>query len=125
MLVRKMADVTNIEWRGGLKKRLLVGPRDGAPTFLVRSYEVMPGSKGEPLHTHNWEQVGIVLAGKGAILSESGEIKIEAGDVYFEAANEPHGLVNKGADVLRFLYIAPVCAYVASADPSINTSLSK
>lgn len=119
MFVRKIMDVESVAWMDGVKKRLIIGPTDGAPTYLMRVYEIAPG-KTHPLHTHNWEHEGYVLAGEGLLVSETGEIEIQLGDAYFIAPNEKHAVINKGTNLLRILCMDPVCAYNASADLSVK-----
>jgi len=117
MLLRKYLDVQNIDYMDGVKKRLVFGPRDGTPNYIMRVYEIAPGAKIGP-HTHYWEHVGIVLAGEGVLIGENGEAKAAVGDAYFIVPNEMHCFMNKGTEVLRLLCTAPLCAYIASADPS-------
>jgi quercetin dioxygenase-like cupin family protein len=117
MFVRKYMDVQNIDYMDGIKKRVVFGPKDGTPNYIMRVFEIAPGAQIGP-HTHYWEHEGLILAGEGALISQDGETKVEAGNVYFITPNEMHGFVNKGTDVLRILCISPVYSYNASADPS-------
>jgi quercetin dioxygenase-like cupin family protein len=116
MFVRRVSDVPNVDWLEGVKKRLLIGPRDGAPTFLMRIYEIAPGTT-YPLHSHNYEHEGMPLSGEGTLVGKDLELKIEPGVVYFIPPNEPHAVINKGKDMLRLLCTAPLCAYNAMMDP--------
>jgi len=118
MFVRKIVDVQDKDYGGGIRKRLLVGPNDGARNFLIRYYEIIPGAEGHSQHTHNWEHEGVILSGEGVILSGDRELKIEAGDIYFIAPDEPHTLRNTGKELLRFVCGAPLCAYNALGDPN-------
>jgi len=117
MFVRKIEDTENVDWMEGVKKRLIIGPKDGAPTYLMRVYEIGPGTI-YPLHTHNYEHEGTVLSGEGRLLGKEIELNIEPGVVYFVPPNEPHAVINKGKDVLRLLCTVPLCAYNAMADPA-------
>jgi len=117
MFIRKIEDTENVDWMEGVKKRLMVGPKDGAPNYLMRVYEIAPGTI-YPLHTHNYEHEGTPLSGEGTLVGEGIEYKIQAGVVYFIPPNEPHSIINKGKEVLRLLCTSPLCAYNAMADPA-------
>ena len=75
MLIYKYMDVQNIDYLDGVKKRLVFGPKEGVPNYVMRIYEIVPGARIGP-HTHYWEHEGIILAGKGLIVGEKGEKKI-------------------------------------------------
>ena len=116
MFVRKIEDTKQVDWMPGVKKRLMIGPKDGAPNWLMRVYDIAPGIT-YPLHTHNYEHEGTPLAGEGTLVGKDSEQKIEPGVVYFIPPNEPHAVVNKGKETLRLLCTAPLCAYDALKDP--------
>lgn len=117
MFVRKIEDAEKVDWMEGVEKRLMIGPKDGAPNYIMRVYEISPGASF-PLHTHNYEHEGTVLSGEGALVGKESELKVEPGDVYFIPPNEPHAMINNGKNVLRLLCTAPLCAYNAMADPA-------
>jgi quercetin dioxygenase-like cupin family protein len=116
MFTRKIEETKAVDWMEGVTKRLMIGPKDNAPTYLMRVYDISPGTT-YPLHTHNYEHEGTPLSGEGVLVSENGEKKIEPGVVYFVPPNEPHAVVNKGKETLRLLCTAPLCAYNAMKDP--------
>jgi quercetin dioxygenase-like cupin family protein len=116
MFVRKIEGTKLVDWLPGVKKRLMVGPKDGAPTWLMRVYEIAPGTT-YPLHTHNYEHEGLTLAGEGVLVGNDGERIMEPGVVHFVPPNEPHAVINRGKETLRILCTAPLCAYDAMKDP--------
>ena len=118
MFVRKIADVEDKDYGGGIRKRLLVGPNEGARNFIMRYFEILPGAEGHSQHTHNWEHEGVILSGEGVILSGDRRMKVGEGEFYFVAPNELHTLRNTGKEPLRFACGAPLCAYNALNDPN-------
>jgi HTH-type transcriptional regulator, repressor for puuD len=62
-----------------------------------------PGT-GIPLHTHNVEEVVLVLEGEArAVLGEQ-EVDLVAGDATRAAAGVPHRFVNRGDGVMRIYW---------------------
>lgn len=111
-LVRKLEeieaqDISNGQDVVGVTKRVLIGPRDGAPTFAVRLFSLAPGGH-TPAHTHPYEHGVIVLRGRGEVLGPEGPKSIEPGSVVFVPPNEFHTFKNTGKETLEFLCIVPV-----------------
>lgn len=86
----------------GSIKRVVIGPDDGAPNFIMRVIELVPGGSS-PFHTHPWEHEVFVLSGRGAVKGEQGETPITKDSVIYIAPEEKHCLVNKGDEPLRFV----------------------
>ena len=107
MLVRRFEDVEPIVYGDGLTKRVVIGPRDGAPTFVMRVFD-LPAGKTSPQHRHDWEHEGLLLTGEGTWLTDEGETPIKSGEAFFVAPNEKHCLVNKGQTTLRFVCFVPL-----------------
>lgn len=91
----------------GVTKRVLIGPKEDAPTFAVRLFSVAPGGH-TPAHTHPYEHGVLVLRGKGEVLSSEGPRPLEPGTVVFVRPQEFHGFRNTGTEPLEFLCIVPV-----------------
>lgn len=100
-------DVEPVPEKPGVTKRVVIGPEDGAPNFIMRIFEVEPGAS-IPIHTHEWEHEIFVLAGKGAVLLEDGEKPVEKENVVFMPPNLPHGFANKGDETLRIICLIPI-----------------
>jgi len=91
----------------GVQMRVVAGPEQGAPNFVMRVFEVKPGSL-TPFHTHPGEHEVFVLSGKARVRSEEGETEIGAGSVVFVEPNEPHCFSNAGNEPLRFICVIPL-----------------
>lgn len=100
-------DVSNGKEIVGVHKRVLIGPKDGAPTFAVRLFSLAPGGH-TPAHIHPYEHGVLVLRGKGEVLTPEGPRAIEPGMVVFVKPQEFHGFRNTGTEPLEFVCIVPV-----------------
>ncbi len=106
MKVRDFRQVTEKEELPGVGLRVVIGPADGAPNFVMRVFEVQPGSS-TPWHSHDWEHEVFVLAGAGEAVSSEGKTPIKVNRTVFVAPNEMHQFVNTGFGVLRFICVIP------------------
>ena len=111
IVAKRSADVKQIDLHNGqtvlhTKKRVLIGPEQGAPTFVMRLFTV-EADGCSPYHTHPWEHEVFVLAGKGTVKSPDGEVQVSAGDCVYVPPNEEHQFLNAGADPFEFLCIVP------------------
>ena len=52
MLVRSYTDVAAIPVREGMKKRVVIGPKEGAPNFVMRVFDQAPGASSD-YHSHD------------------------------------------------------------------------
>ncbi|UCH34715.1 MAG: cupin domain-containing protein [Armatimonadota bacterium] len=95
-----------MEGAKGVAMRVLIGPEMGAPSFVMRMFEVEPGGN-TPLHQHAWEHEVFVLAGQGEVASPDERRPLRAGTAAFVPGGETHQFVNPGSDVLRFLCLIP------------------
>jgi len=87
-------------------KRVLIGPEQGAPTFIMRLFTVGEGGFS-PYHTHPWEHEAFVLAGEGIVKGTHGETPVRAGDFIFVPPNEEHQFLNSGKEPFEFLCVIP------------------
>ncbi len=111
-IVKRIAEVEEIDLSDGkdvvgVRKKVLIGPSDGAPTFAVRLFRVAPEGH-TPHHSHPHEHGVVVLKGEGELVAGGKKLRIEAGMVAFVPPGEPHQFLNKGAGPLEFLCIVPV-----------------
>jgi len=90
----------------GVDMRVVIGPKEDAPNFVMRVFEVKPGSS-TPLHSHSWEHEVYVLSGRGKVRSETGETDLEAGSVAYVEPDEQHCFSNAGDELLRFVCVIP------------------
>ena len=107
MRIRHYKDVEPTEDIPGVFRRVVIGPDEGAPTFVMRIFELDPGCS-TPYHTHDWEHEIFVLAGKAAVKGRDGETPLSEGTAVFVAPNEEHCFINTGDSVLRVMCLIPV-----------------
>lgn len=89
-----------------VRMRVLIGDREGAPTFVMRHFEVAPGG-ATPYHDHPWEHEVFVLSGEGKVNREGGSIPLEQGSFVFVPPGERHNFETVGDEPLTFLCIIP------------------
>jgi quercetin dioxygenase-like cupin family protein len=107
MQIRNFDDVAVMPYAGGIAKRVMIGPKQGAPTFVMRIFD-LPRGGSSPWHQHDWEHEVYVLVGKGFAVSKDGETPIRPGDSIFIAPNEMHCLKNGGRGAFRFMCLVPL-----------------
>jgi quercetin dioxygenase-like cupin family protein len=90
-----------------VEKRVLVGPKDAAPTFAMRRFTVGAGGCS-PYHTHPWEHEVYILSGKGEVRFAGGSQEVEPGDFAYVPPNDEHQFANVGDDVFEFLCMVPL-----------------
>ena len=97
------------------KVQLAVTPRDGAPNFALRVFEVAAGGH-TPLHHHPYEHEIYVLEGRGTVWRDGKEVPLKSGDVLYIPADEQHQFKNacpeqgrgaESATPLKFICLIP------------------
>ena len=86
--------------------RLAVSPRDGAPNFAMRVFEIAPGGH-TPLHHHPYEHEIYVMEGLGTVWRDGKEVTIQSGDVLYIPADEPHQFKNSTQNPFKFMCLIP------------------
>lgn len=86
--------------------RLVISPRDGAPNFAMRAFEIAPGGH-TPLHQHPYEHEVLILEGSGAVWREGSEVPLKPGDALYVPAEEQHRFQNTGTVPFQFLCLIP------------------
>ncbi len=107
MLVRKSKDVETTPACEGIVKRVVIGPKQGAPTFVMRIFDLAAGMS-TPYHAHDWEHEVFVLSGQGLAVDQHGETAVGTGDAILVAPNEPHCFKNASKETLRFMCLVPL-----------------
>lgn len=105
-MVRHFRDVEAQEAAPGVTMRVVLGPKEGAPTFNLRVFELQPGASS-PYHSHWWEHEVFVLAGNGVAYGEQGEIPVSEGMAVLVPGGVVHRFTNTGSEVLRFICLVP------------------
>jgi len=107
MIINHYEDIEAVELMEGVKKRVVIGDNEGAPTFIMRIFDLDPG-KSSPYHIHPWEHEVFVLQGRAVVTNDTGDqISIEEGHTIYIPPNEKHCLTNKGAGTFRFMCLIP------------------
>ena len=86
--------------------RLLIGPEDGAPNFVMLLLEIKPGGN-TPEHSHPWEEEIFVKSGEGKLKTTDGERPLRTGDVAFFDPDQSHQFINTSDEPLEFLCLIP------------------
>ena len=104
MLVRNYKDVPAVPTPYA-QKRVVIGPKQGAPNFVMRVIDMPPGASYS--HSHDWEHEVFVLSGEATLTGEKGETQLKPDDTIYIQPFEKHGLANKGPEVFRFICVVP------------------
>jgi quercetin dioxygenase-like cupin family protein len=96
-----------MEGARGVTMRVLIGAEQGAPTFVMRMFEVAPGGH-TPMHAHDWEHEVFILDGEGELAAPDKRLPLRPGVAAMVAPGETHQFVNTGGSTLRFLCVIPV-----------------
>lgn len=107
MKVSKYLDAKPVQELPGIIKREVINAADGAPHYIMRVFDVDPGSS-TPFHAHAWEHEVFILAGRGLVVSDQGETKIARESVVFVPPEENHCFKNSGNEILRFICVIPL-----------------
>jgi mannose-6-phosphate isomerase-like protein (cupin superfamily) len=90
----------------GITSFLLVSPRTcGAKLLTTTLVELAPGGS-QRVHSHEPEQVYLILEGRGRMTVGSEEADVVAGECVFVPSGSPHGLRNTGPERLRYFSAA-------------------
>src|SRR5580658_7945805 len=75
--------------------------------FDVEIYRIPPGKNNFPYHLHSaqWEFYH-VISGRGTVRHKEGTTFVESGDAFLFKPNEPHQIVNDGAEDLVLYVVA-------------------
>jgi len=110
MKIAKVQDVTagpvKEKDAKGVRMRILMSDKDGAPNFVMRVFEIEPG--GYTLyHTHPWEHEVYVLEGKGIVRQKGKDHPVEKDSFALVVPDEEHQFVNAGDKPFKFICVIP------------------
>jgi len=97
------------EHEGFRARRARIGRQAGAEQLGLSIWEVLPGQAAYPYHLHlGEEEVLVVLAGRPSLRTPDGWRELDEGEVVGFPVGEAgaHQIVNRTADVIRFLAIS-------------------
>lgn len=100
------AAMSPIETPGGNAGAGLATPNTGAAEVSVIRQRQQPEGTN-PAHSHDREEVMVVLAGTVAVTAGDDAHRLVAGDALIVPAQTPHRIENAGPDVAEWLLVAP------------------
>ena len=101
MLIRNYGEVPTVHTEENADKRVVIGPKEGAPNFVMRVIDLPPGASY--YHSHDWEHEVFVLSGEAVLVSEDKRMPLKPDDVIYIPPFEKHGLANTGKEIFRFI----------------------
>ena len=102
----KQVEVTEEGYKR-IRMKILIGPDDGSKNIIMRYFTIAPGGHS-PKHTHNYEHLVKIEAGKGIVVGKDGsEVEISEGHSIFVEANEMHQFQNPFEENFEFICIIP------------------
>ena len=102
MKIQNYRQAEGIKAAPGVVMRIVAGPADGAPTFVMRVFEIQPGS-ATPAHSHPWEHEVFAVSGRGVVRGSGNERQLVEGDAVLVLPGEQHCFANTGEDILRVI----------------------
>lgn len=100
------AAIAPIETPGGNAGAGLATPSVGATEVSVIRQRQQPGG-ANPVHSHDREEVMVVLAGTVAVTAGDDAHRLGPGDAIIVPARTPHRVENAGPEVAEWLLVAP------------------
>ena len=107
MKIQNYRQVKGNEATPGVVMRVVAGTAEGAPTFVMRVFEIEPGSN-TPHHTHDWEHEMFMVSGEGTLKSGNTETPLKEGDTVTVLPGEQHGVFNTGKKLLTMICVVPL-----------------
>ena len=107
MKVQNYRKIEGWEVVPGVTMRIVAGVDEGAPTFVMRVFEIQTKS-AIPSHEHPWEHELFVLAGEGIFRSGDKDTPVREGDAITVLPKEPHSFINTGKEILRIICVVPL-----------------
>ena len=109
-VVRAMTEVPSnpVDRSRGATIQMLLGPADGAPRFVTRSFTLEPGGR-IPSHRHSSiEHEQVVIEGTMVLGLDDRVVEVQAGDCVFIPAGVAHWYENRSGAPVRFLCVVPI-----------------
>jgi len=101
-----LIDMAELPLRGGTT-RVFEGSQYGDTNVSFLLLEAAPGD-GPPLHSHPYEEVFVIQAGKVTFTVGNATIEATGGQIVIAPAGIPHKFVNSGKAPLRSINIHPI-----------------
>ena len=107
MKVQNYRQVAGMNAAPGVTMRVVAGTEEGAPSFVMRVFEIEPGC-ATPHHAHSWEHEMFVVKGEATLKSGNTEIPLKEGDAVMVLPDEKHGIFNTGKSLLTMICVVPL-----------------
>lgn len=107
MKIQNYRDVKGIEAAPGVVMHVVSGPDEGAPTYVMRLFEVQPGC-ATPDHAHPWEHEVFLVSGEGMLSSGDDRTPLKPGDAVTVLPNEEHSFANAGNGLMTIICTVPL-----------------
>ncbi len=91
----------------GVQKRVLIGPKQGAPHFVMRHFTIAPHGHSQE-HAHPWEHEVYVLSGRGRVRYDDGAVDVGPGSFVFVPPMDKHQFQSAGDEPFEFLCVVPL-----------------
>jgi len=88
----------------GVVKRVLVGPNDEASNYVIRYFQLEPGSSSR-LEKHTHDHGVVILHGEAKVQLNEEFITLRAMDSVYVAGNDLHQFTNIGERSLGFICV--------------------
>ena len=116
MHITSSEDAPALSRGDGLVSRILLSERDVPDTDLtITRVEVEPGAE-QVIHSHDPEQVYVILAGQGRMTVGGDTERVEAGDLVHVPSKTDHGIENTGKEPLEYVSAATPAFPMAEVD---------
>jgi len=103
-------DAPEFRTKDGLVSRILHAGGDVDTNLAVTWVEVEPGGS-QVIHSHNHEQVYVVISGEGRVYVDGDNRAVSAGELIHIPSNADHGIENTSEEVL---------VYISAATPAFS-----
>jgi len=107
MKIQNYRQVEPIKAAPGVTMRVVAGPAEKTPTFVMRVFEIESGCS-TPFHAHPWEHEVFVLEGKGILKGGGKETPLMEGDAVVVLPNEQHSFLGIGKGTFRLICVVPL-----------------
>ena len=107
MKIQNYRDVNGIEAAPGAVMHIVAGVDEGAPTYVMRVFEVQPGGS-TPDHSHPWEHELFVVSGEGTMISGEDRYPLRQGDAVMVLPGEQHCFANTGSGLMTVICTVPL-----------------
>ena len=88
----------------GVIKRVLIGPAEGAPNYILRYFRVEPGQHTN-LERHAHDHGVVILHGKARLQLNTEFHEVGSMDVVYIAGDDLHQFTNEGDEAIGFLCV--------------------